>query len=46
MALTFSIVSALLGLAVISWYGLADTGAFEKASEERRKAAAQAASQQ
>ncbi|RDL38450.1 uncharacterized protein BP5553_02790 [Venustampulla echinocandica] len=36
VALTFSIVAALLGLAVISWYGMADMGAASRAAEERR----------
>ena len=36
MAMTFSIVFALLGLAFIAWYGLADMGAAEKENERRR----------
>lgn len=36
--MTFSIVSALLGLAFIAWYGLADMGAAEKENERRRVA--------
>jgi hypothetical protein len=44
VALTFSILAALLGLAVISWYGLAGMGEFEKATEEHCKGATQAAS--
>ena len=39
VALTFSIVAAILGLLVISWYGLADMGTFSMAAEARRKAA-------
>ncbi|KAL5352487.1 ferroxidase fet3 [Pseudogymnoascus australis] len=38
VAMTFSIVSALLGLAFIAWYGLADMGAAEKENERRRVA--------
>jgi iron transport multicopper oxidase len=38
--LTFSILAALIGLAVISWYGLADMGAAGLESEKRRIAAA------
>jgi iron transport multicopper oxidase len=34
--MTFSIVSALLGIAFIAWYGLADMGAAEKENERRR----------
>lgn len=34
--MTFSIVSALLGLAFIAWYGMADMGAAEKENERRR----------
>ncbi|OAF62280.1 hypothetical protein VC83_01092 [Pseudogymnoascus destructans] len=36
VAMTFSIVSALLGLGFITWYGLADMGAAEKENERRR----------
>lgn len=36
MALTFSIVAGLLGIAVIAWYGLADLGASDIASESLR----------
>lgn len=35
VAMTFSIVSALLGLAFIAWYGFADMGAAEKENERR-----------
>ena len=35
MALTFSIVAGLLGIAVITWYGLAELGASDLAAEER-----------
>ncbi|KFZ13800.1 hypothetical protein V501_03522 [Pseudogymnoascus sp. VKM F-4519 (FW-2642)] len=38
VAMTFSIVSALLGLGFITWYGLADMGAAEKENERRRVA--------
>ncbi len=37
--MTFSIVSALLGVGFIAWYGLADMGAAEKENERRRMAA-------
>ncbi|TVY65563.1 Iron transport multicopper oxidase FET3 [Lachnellula suecica] len=36
VAMTFSCIAALLGLATISWYGLADMGAASKLEEERR----------
>jgi len=36
VALTFSCLSALLGLAVIAWYGMADMGEASKAAEKRR----------
>ncbi|KAE9372214.1 multicopper oxidase [Stipitochalara longipes BDJ] len=36
VALVFSCISALLGLAVISWYGSVDMGAASKAAERRR----------
>lgn len=39
VAMTFSTVSALIGLAFIAWYGLADMGAAEKENERRRVAA-------
>ncbi|KFY24514.1 hypothetical protein V491_02129 [Pseudogymnoascus sp. VKM F-3775] len=38
VAMTFSIVSALLGVAFIAWYGLADMGTAEKEKERRRVA--------
>ncbi|KAG0647818.1 Cell surface ferroxidase fetC [Hyphodiscus hymeniophilus] len=38
VALTFSCIAALLGLAVITWYGLADMGAASQESENRRLA--------
>jgi iron transport multicopper oxidase len=38
VALTFSIVAGLLGIAVISWYGLAELGASDMAAEDRRMA--------
>lgn len=38
MALTFSVVAGLLGIAVIAWYGLADMGASDLAAEGRRLA--------
>lgn len=34
--MTFSIVAALVGMAVISWYGLADMGTASMAHERRR----------
>ena len=40
-ALAFSIIAGLLGLAVISWYGLAETGPFDVATERLRVANAQ-----
>lgn len=40
VAMTFSCLAALLGLAAISWYGLADMGANEFASAQRRIAEA------
>ncbi|PBP28129.1 multicopper oxidase [Diplocarpon rosae] len=36
VALAFSVLAAVLGCAVIAWYGLADMGAASIASEERR----------
>ncbi|TAQ83091.1 hypothetical protein B7494_g8585 [Chlorociboria aeruginascens] len=36
VALTFSCVAALLGLATITWYGMADMGAASKEEERRR----------
>ncbi len=36
--MTFSILSALIGLGFITWYGLADMGAAEKENERRRVA--------
>jgi iron transport multicopper oxidase len=36
VAMTFSVLAALLGLAAIAWYGLADMGAASKVEEERR----------
>lgn len=41
--MTFSILAALIGLAVISWYGLADMGAASMESEKRRIAQAHVA---
>lgn len=38
--MTFSAIAALLGLAAITWYGLADLGASELASAQRRIAEA------
>ncbi|OBT89259.1 hypothetical protein VE02_02612 [Pseudogymnoascus sp. 03VT05] len=38
VAMTFSILSALIGLGFITWYGLADMGAAEKENERRRVA--------
>lgn len=38
VAMTFSILSALIGLGFITWYGLADMGAAEKDNERRRVA--------
>lgn len=38
VALTFSCVAALLGLAVISWYGMADMGKASMEAEKRRMA--------
>lgn len=37
--MTFSVLAAVLGCAVITWYGLADMGAASKREEERRIAA-------
>jgi iron transport multicopper oxidase len=39
VAMTFSCVAALLGMAFIAWYGLADMGAAELETETRRIAA-------
>ncbi|KUJ08596.1 uncharacterized protein LY89DRAFT_701877 [Mollisia scopiformis] len=39
VALTFSVLAALLGLATIVWYGLADMGAATMVAEEKRIAA-------
>jgi iron transport multicopper oxidase len=36
VALVFSCIAALLGLAVITWYGLADMGAASQEAEKRR----------
>ncbi|KFY04044.1 hypothetical protein V490_00014 [Pseudogymnoascus sp. VKM F-3557] len=36
IAMTFSVLAAILGVAVISWYGLADMGAAEMENERRR----------
>lgn len=36
VALVFSCLAALLGLAVITWYGMADMGAASQESEKRR----------
>ncbi|KAK6583728.1 hypothetical protein PZA11_003458 [Diplocarpon coronariae] len=36
VALAFSVLAAVLGCAVIAWYGLADMGAASMAAEERR----------
>ena len=38
VALTFSCIAALLGLAVISWYGMADMGTASQEAENRRLA--------
>jgi hypothetical protein len=40
VALTFSTVAGLLGIGVISWYGLAELGASDLAAEGRRVAGA------
>jgi iron transport multicopper oxidase len=39
VALVFSCIAAILGLVVISWYGLADMGAASEEAEKRRIAA-------
>lgn len=36
VALVFSCISALIGLGVISWYGMADKGVYSEAAEKRR----------
>jgi len=36
VAMTFSCIAALLGLAVITWYGMADMGAASQEAENRR----------
>jgi iron transport multicopper oxidase len=36
VAMTFSVLSALLGLAAIAWYGMADMGAASRVEEEQR----------
>ncbi|KAH8656996.1 Cupredoxin [Tricladium varicosporioides] len=36
VALVFSCIAAILGMAVIVWYGMADMGAASKAEEQRR----------
>ncbi|EHK98875.1 putative Iron transport multicopper oxidase FET3 [Glarea lozoyensis 74030] len=36
VAMTFSVLAALLGLAAIAWYGLADMGEASRVEEERR----------
>jgi iron transport multicopper oxidase len=36
VAMTFSVLAALLGLATIAWYGLADMGEASRVEEERR----------
>jgi len=36
VAMTFSVLAAVIGCAVIAWYGMADMGAASIASEERR----------
>lgn len=38
VAMTFSVLAALLGLGVIAWYGLADMGEASRVEEERRVA--------
>lgn len=37
--MTFSVLAAVLGCAVITWYGLADMGAASQREEQRRIAA-------
>lgn len=36
VALVFSCIAALVGLAVISWYGMADKGAYSEEAEKKR----------
>lgn len=38
--MTFSVLAALLGLATITWYGLADMGSYEMEREKKRLAEA------
>lgn len=40
--MTFSILAALLGMATIGWYGMADMGAYDMEQEKKRLAACQA----
>ncbi|KAL3421335.1 multicopper oxidase [Phlyctema vagabunda] len=44
VAMTFSIIAALLGLAVISWYGMQDMGEASFAAEKKRIAALEGSS--